>query len=51
MKTKRFTKNSIGLADGLAGAVAVLGPLALYVLTLPRGVVLEDDGLFLYRPR
>ena len=28
-------------------AAAVLGPLALYVATLPRTVVLEDDGLFL----
>ena len=26
---------------------AVLGPLGLYVVTLPRTVVLEDDGLFL----
>ena len=32
----------------LAAAVAAgLGPLALYVATLPRTVVLEDDGLFL----
>ena len=28
-------------------AAAALGPLALYVATLPRTVVLEDDGLFL----
>ena len=33
--------------DGLALSAAVLGPLALYVMTLPRTVVLEDDGLFL----
>ena len=33
--------------DILATAVAVIGPLVLYVLTLPRTVVLEDDGLFL----
>ena len=30
-----------------AWAGAVGGPLALYLLTLPRTVVLEDDGLFL----
>ena len=35
------------LGDGLALAAAVLGPLLLYGLTLPRTVVLEDDGLFL----
>ena len=35
------------LGDGLALAAAVLGPLLLYALTLPRTVVLEDDGLFL----
>ena len=28
-------------------AAAVIGPLTLYVATLPRTVVLEDDGLFL----
>ena len=33
--------------DWLALAVSVLAPLLLYVLTLPRTVVLEDDGLFL----
>ena len=33
--------------DVAALAVAVLGPLALYAVTLPRTVVLEDDGLFL----
>ena len=33
--------------DTAALAAAVLGPLALYVVTLPRTVVLEDDGLFL----
>lgn len=31
----------------MALTAAVLGPLLLYVLTLPRTVVLEDDGLFL----
>ena len=36
-----------GRPDVAALAVAVLGPLALYVATLPRTVVLEDDGLFL----
>ena len=35
------------LGDGLALAAAALGPLLLYAATLPRGVVLEDDGLFL----
>lgn len=33
--------------DALALSAAVLGPLALYALTMPRTVVLEDDGLFL----
>ena len=36
-----------GRPDVTALAAAVLGPLALYVATLPRTVVLEDDGLFL----
>ena len=35
------------LGDVPALAAAVLGPLLLYGLTLPRTVVLEDDGLFL----
>ena len=34
-------------SDGAAIAAAGLGPLALYALTMPRTVVLEDDGLFL----
>ena len=38
---------SWGRRDAAALAAAVLGPLALYVATLPRTVVLEDDGLFL----
>ena len=33
--------------DAAALAAAVLGPLSLYAATLPRTVVLEDDGLFL----
>ena len=33
--------------DGTTLAAAVLGPLLLYWHTLPRNVVLEDDGLFL----
>ena len=33
--------------DMAALVAAVLGPLALYAATLPRTVVLEDDGLFL----
>ena len=41
------TKHPGWLWDGLAGTAAALGPLALYMLTLPRTVVLEDDGLFL----
>ena len=36
-----------GWPDAAALAAAVLGPLALYAATLPRTVVLEDDGLFL----
>ena len=37
----------VGRLDAAALAAAVLGPLALYAATLPRTVVLEDDGLFL----
>ena len=33
--------------DGAALVSSVLAPLVLYVLTMPRTVVLEDDGLFL----
>ena len=36
-----------GRPDLAALAAAVLGPLVLYAATLPRAVVLEDDGLFL----
>ena len=39
--------HSAGRLDVAALAAAVLGPLALYAATLPRTVVLEDDGLFL----
>ena len=35
------------LRDGVAVAVAAFVPLLLYILTLPRQVVLEDDSLFL----
>ena len=35
------------LRDGIALAASVIGPIVLYVLTMPRTVVLEDDGLFL----
>ena len=38
---------SAGRPDLAALTAAVLGPLALYAATLPRTVVLEDDGLFL----
>ena len=44
---ERASVNSVRLTEGAAGAAAALGPLVLYVLTLPRTVVLEDDGLFL----
>ena len=37
----------LGRADAAGLAAAVIGPLALYAATLPRTVVLEDDGLFL----
>ncbi len=37
----------VGRSNRVGLAAAVLGPLALYVATLPRTVVLEDDGLFL----
>ena len=36
-----------GRVAGLGLVAAGVGPLALYVVTLPRTVVLEDDGLFL----
>ena len=35
------------LRDGIALGTSIIGPLVLYVLTMPRTVVLEDDGLFL----
>ncbi len=35
------------LRDGIALVASVIGPLVLYVLSMPRTVVLEDDGLFL----
>ena len=35
------------LSDWLALVAAVAGPFALYLATMPRTVVLEDDGLFL----
>ena len=41
------TPVGVGRADAAALAAAVIGPLALYAATLPRTVVLEDDGLFL----
>ena len=37
----------VGRPDLAALTAAVLGPLALYVATLPRTVVPEDDSLFL----
>ena len=33
--------------DVAALAASIVAPLVLYVLTMPRTVVLEDDGLFL----
>ena len=38
---------SWGRPDAAAVVAAVLAPLAVYAATLPRTVVLEDDGLFL----
>ncbi len=35
------------LRDGIALAASVIAPFVLYVITMPRTVVLEDDGLFL----
>ena len=35
------------IRDAAALTTSIVAPLALYVLTLPRTVVLEDDGLFL----
>ncbi len=37
----------VGRSEVATLAAAILCPLALYVATLPRTVVLEDDGLFL----
>ncbi|MGI9310664.1 MAG: protein O-mannosyl-transferase family [bacterium] len=34
-------------SDALSVLAAALAPLLLYILTMPRDVVLEDDGLFL----
>ncbi len=45
--TNRFALPAIRRCDALALAAAVIGPLLLYVRTLPHTVVLEDDGLFL----
>ena len=47
ISTVRTSLLPSSVGDGLALAAAVLGPLLLYALTLPRTVVLEDDGLFL----
>ena len=41
------TPGSVERPEVAALAAAALGPLALYTATLPRTVVLEDDGLFL----
>ena len=41
------TPAGVSRADAAGLAAAVIGPLALYAATLPRTVVLEDDGLFL----
>lgn len=35
------------IRDGAALVASILAPFVLYVLTMPRTVVLEDDGLFL----
>ena len=35
------------LRDGIALVASVVAPIVLYVLTMPRTVVLEDDGLFI----
>ena len=43
----RFALPAIRRCDALALAAAVIGPLLLYVRTLPHTVVLEDDGMFL----
>ena len=40
-------RTGLCLTDSLALAAAVLGPLAVYVLTLSHTVAFEDDGLFL----
>ena len=45
--TSRRSWHLPGWADLLAWAAAVAGPLLLYVATMPRTVVLEDDGWFL----
>ena len=45
--TNRFALPAIRRCDALALTASVIGPLLLYVRTLPHTVVLEDDGLFL----
>ncbi len=46
-RNSRFGIGAIRRCDTLALTAAVIGPLLLYVRTLPHTVVLEDDGLFL----
>ncbi len=43
----RFALPAIRRCDALALVASVIGPLLLYVRTLPHTVVLEDDGMFL----
>ncbi len=37
----------LGYTDALAVSAAIIGPLLLYAITMPRTVALEDDGWFL----
>ena len=46
-RTRSGSKWFSSRTDVFILAASVLGPLVLYVLTMPRTVALEDDGLFL----
>ncbi len=46
-RVNAINKGFESIRDGTALVASIVAPLLLYVLTMPRTVVLEDDGLFL----
>lgn len=46
-RTRRKIRILNARIDRILLVASIVGPLALYVITMPRNVVLEDDGLFL----